>query len=448
MTAVATKSSYMAKAGGRLLGWFGLGGAAQKMRENAANWIELSDKVWHFRRDVLPAAIGTELRTRTAALRELLQAGAGPDRLRTGIEALEPVLRKNGGAIYPKSALVENVEFFLVAAIVIIGIRTYFVQPFKIPTNSMWPSYYGMTAEVYPKHAEEPNVFAEAGRLVAFGAWPHRLDAPGDGEVLVPILGDNSSGAIHCRVVAGHSWLVLPAQVKEYTLLVDDLPVRVRVPLDFDFDWAMSQRFFPVQGPFSPSKFYSEIARRVTQGDFVVRQVDGQTLRCLRTGVQVKKGERVLAFDEMTGDQLFVDRFSYNFVSPSVGSGFVFRTLNIPDVMRDHGDQYYIKRLVGLPGDRLEIKGTTLYRNREPITGAASFQQESLRSGDYPGYEAAGSLEPGHSVTVKPGGYFAMGDNSPNSADARFWGFVPEKDVVGRPLWVYYPFTRRWGPAR
>ena len=49
-------------------------------------------------------------------------------------------MRRTGGAIYPKTALIENVEFFLVAAIVILGIRTYFVQPFKIPTNSMWPT--------------------------------------------------------------------------------------------------------------------------------------------------------------------------------------------------------------------------------------------------------------------------------------------------------------------
>jgi len=41
-----------------------------------------------------------------------------------------------------------------------------------------------------------------------------------------------------------------------------------------------------------------------------------------------------------------------------------------------------------------------------------------------------------------------MGDNSGNSSDGRVWGFVPEKDVIGRPLFIYYPFTRRWGVAR
>jgi signal peptidase I len=54
----------------------------------------------------------------------------------------------------------------------------------------------------------------------------------------------------------------------------------------------------------------------------------------------------------------------------------------------------------------------------------------------------------GQTLTVPPHAFFALGDNSFNSADGRYWGFVPAADVVGRPLFVYYPFTRRWGPAR
>ena len=49
---------------------------------------------------------------------------------------------------------------------------------------------------------------------------------------------------------------------------------------------------------------------------------------------------------------------------------------------------------------------------------------------------------------VPESSYLALGDNSMNSFDGRFWGFVPAKDVVGRPLFIYYPFTRRWGPAK
>src|SRR4051794_20057911 len=209
-----------------------------KMRENAANWLELGEKVYHFRRDVLTTAQVGELQSRIAELRALVKEKAGAEKLKLGIERLEDVLRRTGGAIYPKTALVENVEFFLVAALVILGIRTYFVQPFKIPTNSMWPTYNGMTPEVFKTPAEEPQTAAVAARLIAFGAWPHRLDAPAEGEVLVPI-GGETRGLVHCKTVPGKTWLVIPTQVREYTLLVGDREMKTRVPLDFDFDWAV-----------------------------------------------------------------------------------------------------------------------------------------------------------------------------------------------------------------
>jgi signal peptidase I len=53
----------------------------------------------------------------------------------------------------------------------------------------------------------------------------------------------------------------------------------------------------------------------------------------------------------------------------------------------------------------------------------------------------------GQKITIPADSYLAMGDNSGNSLDGRYWGFVPAKDVIGRPLWIYYPFTKRWGVA-
>jgi signal peptidase I len=355
------------------------------------------------------------------------------------------VLRRTGGAIYPKTALVENVEFFLVAALVILGVRTYFVQPFKIPTNSMWPTYNGMTPRVYEERSEEPGPLGVAARLVAFGAWPHRLDAPADGEILVPVGGIEARGVVHCKVVPGRSWLVLPAQVREYTLLVGGRPVTVKVPLDFDFDWAVYDAFFGSKAAYSRENLTAEINRRLQAGQFEEHVVNGQRLPCIRTGKRVRAGERVLAFDELTGDQLFVDRLSYHFVRPEVGSGFVFRTANIPEI---GGDQYYIKRLVGTPGDQLEIRGTALYRNGAPITGSSAFDANARRSDQYTGYVPFGLLDRGRTITVPPDRYFALGDNSANSQDGRYWGYVPARDVVGRPIFVYYPFSKHWGPAR
>src|SRR5829696_6065670 len=160
----------------------------KKMRENAGNWLELGEKVYHYRRDVLtPAHVG-ELQSQMAGLRTLVKERAGAEKLKLAIERLEDVLRRTGGAIYPKTALVENVEFFLVAAIVILGIRTYFVQPFKIPTNSMWPTYNGMTPEVWKKAEDVPGPLMRAVRFAAFGAQHKEVIAPESGRVMVPVI--------------------------------------------------------------------------------------------------------------------------------------------------------------------------------------------------------------------------------------------------------------------
>jgi signal peptidase I len=167
-------------------------------------------------------------------------------------------------------------------------------------------------------------------------------------------------------------------------------------------------------------------------------------------GKSLHRGDPLLSFDLLTGDQPFVDRLSYHFVRPAVGQGFVFRTDNIAGISDDGSrlQQYYIKRLVGLPGDTLEIKSYALYRNGQPITGAAAFGRNARREGLYPGYQNVGGLAAGNSMTVPEHSFLALGDNSANSKDGRYWGYVPAKDVVGRPLFIYYPFTRRWGPAR
>ncbi len=416
----------------------------KKMRENAANWLELADKVYHYRRDVLsPAQVG-ELQSRAAELATQVKERAGAEKLKLGIERLEEVLRRTGGAIYPKTALVENVEFFLVAALVILGIRTYFVQPFKIPTNSMWPTYNGMTPEVWKDPAGAPGPVMRAVRFLAFGAQRKEVIAPESGTVSVPVyLG---AGKIYAEPKAGRSWLIFPTVNKEYTFLVNDSPVRIQVPADFDFDWAIRE----ITG--LGDKEIAALAERGTRGSGGVRLV--------QLPITAVQGKPIVSFDIITGDQLFVDRMSYHFARPKVGQGFVFRTDHIESAYmqdRETGkqlQQYYIKRLVGVPGDKLEIREPVLLRNGEPITGSTAFAANAKRSENYggylnpPTYIGDGKLKPGETLTIPPGKFFALGDNSGNSQDGRYWGFVPAKDVVGRPLFVYYPFTRHWGPAR
>jgi signal peptidase I len=110
-------------------------------------------------------------------------------------------------------------------------------------------------------------------------------------------------------------------------------------------------------------------------------------------------------------------------------------------------DTYYIKRVIGLPGDRISYRNKQLFINGEAV--AQDWQDGDRRF--HVGREALG--EDGHqlqidmarptrdfSVTVKPGHYFMMGDNRDNSSDSRVWGQVPERDIVGKAvaIWMHW----------
>ncbi len=430
----------------------------KKMRDNASNWLELASKVWNYRRDRLTVQESDELVERTKNLKQLLKERADAARLKLGIESLEGILARTGGAVYPKTSLVENVEFFLVAAIVILGIRTYFVQPFKIPTNSMWPTYYGMTKENFPPGGEAPNLPQSVFRFLAYGAQRRTMVAPQDGQISAPLVirGDKVSLAYTIR--KGRSWLVLPSRVKEYTFYVDGAPASVQVPADFsDFDDVVFDTYFPDRAALMAQVQRAAQAGQIEEISLKLDEANNGIYEALRVplGKSVKAGQPIVRFDILTGDQLFVDRVTYQFVRPTVGQGFVFRTDNIPEIERTFGAQYFIKRLIGVPGDRIEMREPRILRNGEPITGSSTFELNGTRTAPYRGYFNAvhedsrySLLFKGETIKVPENSYLALGDNSMNSFDGRFWGYVPAKDVVGRPLFIYYPFTHRWGPAK
>lgn len=433
------------------------------MRRNAESWLQVADRVYRYRRDQLTETQLNRLAVATDELKLRLKEKANLGKLKPAVESLEGVLRDTGGRIYPVSSISENVEFFLAAAILILGVRAFFLQPFKIPTNSMWPSYYGMTAEVFQK-GEEPGMARKIARAVTLGASNYTVTAPADGEILIPVFGN---GAPAYTQKSGRTMLIFPAGISEYTLAVGGQKVSLDVPTD----WARSN-FGQVlrEGLFKDERNSLDVilnqavaGKKLESSTMLVEEGDRRgeaRVYWVPTGKIVKKGEKILSFDILTGDLLFVDRMTYNFFPPKVGSGFVFKTENIKNEnMRDSSGrqmaQYYIKRLVGVPGDVLEVKPPVLWRNGKPIEGAAAFDKNARKEGLYPGYTYAYRrygieylTEAGATVSIPENSYFAMGDNSPNSSDSRFWGFVPKKDVVGKPFFIYYPLTSRWGPAR
>ena len=121
----------------------------------------------------------------------------------------------------------------------------------------------------------------------------------------------------------------------------------------------------------------------------------------------------------MTGDRVLGLRFSYWFSEPKQGDIVIFK-------YPDDENQNYIKRVIGLPGDTIEIVEGLVYVNGE------------LLEEPYLWEEPRGSFGP---YVVPEGHYFMLGDNRNNSRDSRYWNnkYVSDEQILGKAYWIYYP---------
>ncbi len=139
-------------------------------------------------------------------------------------------------------------------------------------------------------------------------------------------------------------------------------------------------------------------------------------------------------------EYLIVDRVSYRLGSPRRGDLLVFRTTGISGMPQD---EIYVKRLIGMPGERLEIRDGCIFANGTRLT-----QREGIPPIHFVTREAAesGNDRSSASYEVEAEGYFVLGDNSTNSLDSRYFGCVPRKNVYGKVTGIYYPFSRAGRP--
>ncbi len=164
-------------------------------------------------------------------------------------------------------------------------------------------------------------------------------------------------------------------------------------------------------------------------------------------GEHVSAGETLWAGIISAGDHLFVERVSYRFVKPKRGDIVVFRTDGIETLPPR---AYYVKRIAGLPGERIRISPPLLIVNDQKVTEPAIFRRIADGSDGYAGFQltvGAGHLsgrlaKSSDQVTLGPEEYFVLGDNTRNSRDSRYWGAVPRRNIIGKVTRIYWPFTR------
>ncbi len=120
---------------------------------------------------------------------------------------------------------------------------------------------------------------------------------------------------------------------------------------------------------------------------------------------------------------VLINALAYRFSQPERGDVVAFRHVRT-------GPSVYLKRVIGLPGDRVAIDRGTVLVNGAPLV------EPYVQFGDARSFGA---------VTVPPNDYFVLGDNRPRSDDSRAWGFVPASDIVGRAMLGLWP-PGRLGP--
>jgi signal peptidase I len=140
-------------------------------------------------------------------------------------------------------------------------------------------------------------------------------------------------------------------------------------------------------------------------------------------------------------DRLIIDKISYRVTNPVRGDIVVFNpTAQLEKEKDDDGKQKFneafIKRVIGLPGDKIDVKGGKVYINGKVIT------EKYL--GEAPQYNWS-STELTPDGIVPEGHYLVLGDNRNNSYDSHYWGFVPKEKIVGKATVRFWPINRAGG---
>ncbi|MEP6663933.1 MAG: signal peptidase I [Verrucomicrobiota bacterium] len=396
------------------LRWF-LSGVAREASELRGHVHKLSNA----QRDLISPEAYHSLKTAENELQAAIDQNADDATIELRKTELE-TLANRWLKPYPNSGWRENVEVFLVAIAVAMAIRTFFLQPFKIPTGSMQPTLYGVEFEAMQETPDQsaekiPGFFGKIWDACVGGTFYHYVQAEADGQ------------------------LVKVDPPEHFLRFINKQTVWVK--------YADRENLTPIPVWFTPDEDPDQQAKYQRQAG-------------LMQGRTFAKGDYILKVKEMVGDHLFVDRFTYNFRPPERGEIIVFKTAGIMNPgMRQ--DQFFIKRLVALGGEKVSLGDDQHLRINEvrldsstPHFGNVYNFKSVPEENHYFGHvnnTVAESLRMGNIAPYFPNeqsvfevpkkSYLVMGDNTLNSWDSRGWGPFPKDNVIGKSFFVYWPIA-------
>jgi signal peptidase I len=372
--------------------------AARRTRRELRATLQHLRLALRMREDIAPAADVAAAREAEAVLLTALRApythvNLSPTLatdIETAADRLYPPL--------PHPKWRENIEVLVVALGLAMACRTYFVQPFKIPTGSMQPTLNGVLAA--------PATAPTWSDRLPF--WPLKWLATGQRYKEIRAA---ASGRV--------TWAVAPDGRPAYAVAGLLHPLQLSLSGPATVDPARSMHL------------------AVRPGDFV------------------QKGDLLASGLVAAGDHVFVNRMAYHFRRPRRGEIVVFDTNFIPPIPDGTEatvapDTYYIKRLVGLPGETVSIDPPSLLVDGSPVTTPPCFVKDFQDPAYYDGYLLRpDSLlrTPSDTITIPAGHFLPFGDNTRSSLDGRYFGPVSTRALVGPAFLVYWPFTPHFGPC-
>ncbi len=163
----------------------------------------------------------------------------------------------------------------------------------------------------------------------------------------------------------------------------------------------------------------------------------------------------------LIGDHVFVNREQFAPPTRWLGALMPYRQISRGDIVvflsPEEPGLFVVKRIIGVPGDRIHLRDGAVYRNGEKLV--EPYVQHKVANYDpyrdnFPAVppaemygitsqewiaDMASHIE-GGDIVVPPNSYFGMGDNRDVSKDSRYWGFIPRENVIGRPMFIYWSF--------